>query len=121
MILKIDDKDYEVSTSLGVAYEIESTKRKKISDIMEESDNIESMIDVLYFGFKKKNNIPFKEFKDIILNSDMGYVELSKEFAVFTNMLVSTAKTEAEVRKFVEDAYDKKVEEATEELDNLKN
>ena len=81
------------------------------------------MIEVIYFGFKKKNlGVALKDFEDLVLNADdMSYIVLQKEFAVFSNLLISTEKTETEVRKMVEDVFNAKKEELEQELNNEKN
>lgn len=123
MIIKLNGVDYNLSTNLGVAYDIESTKRKKINEIISSDIDIKGMIDIIYFGFKKKNvGVSLKEFEDLVLNADeMSYINLQKEFSVFSNMLMSTEKTETEVRKMVEDIFTSKKQELEEELNNEKN
>lgn len=123
MIIKLNGEDYSVSTNLGVAYDIESTKKKKISDIISTEMDIKAMIEIIYFGFKKKNNgVSLKEFEDLVLNADeMSYINLQKEFSVFSNLLISTEKTEEEVRRTIEDAFKNNVEKLEQELNNEKN
>ena len=123
MIIKLNGEDYIVSTNLGVAYDIESTKKKKISDIISTEMDIKAMIEIIYFGFKKKNSgVSLKEFEDLVLNADeMSYINLQKEFSVFSNLLISTEKTEEEVRRTIEDAFKNNVEKLEQELNNEKN
>lgn len=123
MIIKLNGVDYNLSTSLGVAYDIESTKKKKISDIISADMDIKAMTEILYFGFKKKNvGVTLKEFEDLVLNADeMSYINLQKEFSVFSNLLISTEKTEEEVRKTIDEAFKKNKEKIEEELNNEKN
>ena len=123
MIIKLNGEDYNVSTKLAVAYDIEFTKKKKIGEIVSSEPDIKAIIEILYFGFKKENaGITLKEFEELVLNSDeMSYINLQKEFSVFSNLLISTEKTEVEVRQMVEDLFKKGKEEAEKELNNEKN
>lgn len=123
MIIKLNGVDYTVSTSLGVAYDIESTKKRKISDIISAELDIKAMVEIIYFGFKKKNvGVSLKEFEDLVLNADeMSYINLQKEFSVFSNLLISTEKTEEEVRRTIEDAFKNNAEKIEKELNNEKN
>lgn len=123
MIIKLNGVDYSVSTNLGVAFDIESTKKKKINNIISTELDIKAMIEIIYFGFKKKNvGVTLKEFEELVLNSDeMSYINLQKEFSVFSNLLISTEKTEEEVRQMIEDAFKKNKEEIEKELNNEKN
>lgn len=123
MIITLNGVDYEVSTKLGVAYDIEFTKKKKISDIVSGELDIKGIIEIIYFGFKKKNSgVTLKDFEELVLNADdMSYITLQKEFSVFSNLLVSTEKTEEEVREMVEKVFKAKKEELEEELNNEKN
>ena len=75
------------------------------------------------FNVKKENpNISLKDFEELVLNSDeMSYINLQKEFLVFSNLLISTEKTEEEVRKMVEDIFNSKKEELEQEFNNEKN
>lgn len=121
MILTINNKDYVVSTSLKVAYDIEKNKKKKMIDVMTNEDiTLDEMIQLIYTGFKVNNpEIKFSEFEELILNSDdFGYVEVQLEFQVFCNLILSKKETEEEIRNKLREALNKKQKEADEELKN---
>lgn len=122
MILTINEKDYVVATNLKVAYDIEHNKNnKKVLDIMtDENLTLEDMLKLIYVGFKVNNpDIKFSDFQEMILGSDnFGYVEVQMEFQVFCNLILSKKETEAEIRKKLNDALNKKQAEINKELKN---
>ena len=62
MYIKIDKNDYEVSTNLGTAYDIEAKFGKKIAELVQsiEDFNLEKCLEVIYFGFKRNFKKKYK-------------------------------------------------------------
>ena len=124
MILKLNGTDYEVSTNLGTAYEIEKKYNKKVSAILENIDDkeIDQIIPILYIGFKRKNpTITEEEFKNKILDDeDFNYSAFFREVSVFCNLCVSMRETEAEIRERINALFEGEAEEIAERIEELK-
>lgn len=123
MNLRINGKDYEVSTNIGTAYDLEKKFGKKIPDIVasvEESDT-DKVLNIFYVGFKRKNpDISENDFKELVLSDDnITYLSLIKELTIFCRLCMSIGSDEKEVRKSVDDLFNKKMDEMDEELENI--
>lgn len=116
MYTKINNETYQVSTNLGVAYELEKLFNKKIADIASGVNDfdIKNTIRVLYIGFKRNNpDITEKAFEDMFMNSeDMGIVDLKKEVIIFLTLMMSKNKPEDVVRAEMEEKFNKSIEDA---------
>ena len=121
MVLELKNESYEISTNLGVAYEIENSYKSKINKIIENAADyrIEEMCKLMFVGVKRNNkNIKFEEFLNNVLDSDLSAVDLQKEFSVFIRLLVSSDKTEADIREEMQKAYEKIEKEENEKLED---
>lgn len=103
MYLKVNEKvGYDVPTTLGVSYELETKHKKKINKILMEAEDytIEQMCKIMFIAIERKNkNIKFEEFFNEILDSNLSVIDIQKEFGVFLRLLVSNDKTEDEIRE----------------------
>lgn len=114
MYIKIDKNDYEVSTNLGTAYDIEAKYGKKISELVQniEDFNLEKCLEVIYFGFKRKNDMSLEDFKHLVFESDnIGVVDLQRELIVFFKLLITKDQTEKQVREELKKAYEEGLKE----------
>lgn len=101
MILKLLEKEYELPTTLGVSYDLEKKYGKKINVLIENTNNytIEEMCKIMHVAaLRKDKSLKFDSFFNDILDSGMSALGLQKEFAVFALCLVSSDKTEDEIR-----------------------
>ena len=118
MILKLNEKIYDIATTLGTSYDIEQSKKSKITKILEKSEDftIKEMCDLMFFGLKRKDkSIDFNTFLNDVLDSGMSAVDLQKEFSVFILLLASTDKTEDEIRERFNESYKANMEKIDEE------
>ena len=109
MYIKIDKNDYEDSTNLGTAYDIEAKFGKKIAELVQsiEDFNLEKCLEVIYFGFKRKNDMSLEDFKHLVFESDnIGVVDLQKELIVFFKLLITKDQTEKQVREELKKTYE---------------
>ena len=121
MILKLDSKEYEVSTNLGTSYDIEQQYRKKITKVIENAEDftIIEMCKLIHVGVKRKNkDISFESFFDDVIDSGISMIDLQKEFTVFITMLTNSGKTELEVREMIDEAYNRNIEKYKNEIEN---
>lgn len=124
MYLKIGEKDYEVSTSLGTSYDIEQKNKKKITKVLEDVENltIREMCELLYVGIKRKDKeVKFDEFFEEVLESGLTVVDLQKEFTIFIMLLTTSDKTEEELRGMIDKAYKENVENLEKDIKHEKN
>ena len=116
MYTKINGETYEVSTKLGVAYELEKMFNKKISEIASGINDfdIKNTLRVFYVGFKKTNpEVTEKAFEEMFLEGeDIGFVDLKKEVIIFLTLMMSKNKTEEKVREELEEKFNASVEKA---------
>ena len=122
MVLTIKNEKYDVATSLGTAYEIESRyKGKKVMDIARDIDSmpLTELVDLLFFGFKKRNNThSLQEFRDMIFDDDnFGYVQLKTEVIIYLSLIMSTDKTEEELRAEMKERIEKARQQAEDETE----
>ncbi len=115
MNIKIKGKNYEVSTNLGTAYDIEHKFNKNVKDIIASIDDydMDMLMQILYVGFKRKNpDIKEEEFKELVLSDDnITYLGFIKEITIFCRLCMSFNKSEVEVRKQIEGYYEEKLAE----------
>lgn len=126
MYIKIDKNDYEVSTNLGTAYDIEAKYGKKIAELTQgiESFNLDKCLEIIYFGFKRKNDMSFEDFKHLVFESDnIGVVDLQKELIVFFKLLITKDQNEKQVREELKKLYEEglKKEQEKEQGEEPKN
>lgn len=116
MLLRIDDKEYAVSTSLRVAYDIEKNNKKKIKEIMAHADDmsLDEILNFIYNGFKIENpKTSLDEFKELVLSStSLGFMEIQIEFQVFCSMLIRKNESEEEIREKLQKMLDKAEKDA---------
>ena len=124
MILKISGKEYEVSTNLGTAYDLEKKYNNKIVKILEsvEESDTNKILDILFVGFKRKNkDITEDEFKELVLSDEkITYLYLIKELTVFCRLCMSINGNELDIRKDIDELFDENIMEADNEIKNIK-